>query len=90
MDLLLTCNGELLDERSVNPTMSLKKMVTLSKDSGTTCMPLFSWFATGLAENTKESIKAAKFFKRPCHHFAPKKFDSVSPFNLYLPKSFRC
>ena len=56
-EVLFTSNGLLSDAVFVNPTISLKNIVTISKLSAVTRSPLFNTSATGLLkrENRKRN-----------------------------------
>ena len=47
----LTSIGALEEQSAVNPTISLKNIVTLSNVSGTTCFPCFNSLAIDLKMN---------------------------------------
>lgn len=47
-DFSLTCIGVLFADKSVNPQISLKYIVTLSNDSAFTSLPCINWEATVL------------------------------------------
>ncbi len=50
-----TCKGVLAADKDVKPTISLKKIVTISNVSGSTAFPRLSWSATDLSRFNKNN-----------------------------------